>query len=102
MEILVAPALIVGATVVLAFVFTRGYALLAGRFNLPPLSDNAKKAATFLTAVGITAYAGQAYLPAPGGDLADYAFQLAAYGSLVFATAKPVYDKIWKALVNVK
>ena len=105
MQIVVSGGLVTGATVVLAFVLNQAYSAIGsllneatgGKIGWGPLGANAKKAVVAGTALGLAGYSALALLPAGAPPE-----ELLAYAALVFAAAKPVYDAIWKTLLNAE
>lgn len=90
-EIVVNPALITGATVLLGFIINT--VLVKAGISL---SDLAKKLVVFTVAVGLTAYAAhQGGLPQnPPSDPAELALYLLTFATAVFKVAQVVYDQI--------
>ena len=99
MDIVVSEGAILVATVILSFIVNQGL-VWAG----VSLSELAKKLVVFTAATGLTglaAYKGGLALPV-GGDPMVLATALVANAGLVFKAAQPVYDRLWKGLLNAK
>lgn len=98
-EIIVSGGLVTAGTVVLAFIVNRALV----HFGVD-LSVQAKKIITMAVAVGLTGFSAlQAGIPLPESDdpLVLGTYLLTASLS-VFKAAQPVYDILWKALLNAE
>ena len=104
-DIVVNGGLVVGASVVLAFVLNQGYTLLAGylakwtggRIQLPALGEFGKKAVVAGVSLSLAGYSGLAIVPA--GSPPEL---LLAYGTAVFKASQQLYDRLWVALLKAK
>lgn len=110
-DIVVPGALLTGASVILAFILTRGYSVLGGLLDkwfgltMPALTMRWKQAVVFLVSVGLTGFFGvRAGFPLPdvAADPLAYGSALLAFGTLVFVSARPTYDILWKALLEAE
>ena len=98
-EIVVSGGLVTVGTVILAFIVNRAL-VWAG----VDLSTRAKKIATFVVAIGLTGFSAvQGGIPLPeSNDPLKLGIYLLVAGLSVFKSAQPVYDLLWKGLLDAE
>ena len=99
MDIVLSESAVVAVTVILSFIVNQAL-VWAG----VSLSELAKKLVVFAAATGLTGYAAyQGGLSLPtGDDPMVLATALVANAGLVFKASQPIYDRLWKGLLNAK
>jgi hypothetical protein len=102
MEIVINWGLVTLGTVGLAWVVNSGIPLLGNLFKQTwVLSEVVKKAVAFSVSVGLVyAWKPPVALPDPGADPFLFIEALVAQALVVFRTAQPVYDYVWKGITS--